>query len=227
MSESIPQYYFAHDYENFYDYLFSQPHSVKHFKPGDYLWAPDEPLEKVYFFMSGIAQTYVEHENGYRKILSFHGTGTVFPGFQKQSFKIERSIIIVAITEVKVLEFSRSDYYQMVLNNAQLSVHVIERTSALINLLIYEAAHQRYNDTFLKLCNLLYLLSQCVPEDENHKVSLTQENIANILAVNRVRVTQNLTRLRKEKIIISHRKCIEIIDLPKLISYCSLETVRS
>lgn len=226
MSEFIPTYYFAHDYDDLYDFFLSQSHTVKHFQPGDYLWVPGEPLKKVYFFISGIAQTYVEHEDGYRKILSFHGTGTVFPGFQNKSFKIERSIVITALTEITALEFSRSDYYHMTLNNVQLNAHILEWTSTFINLLIYEVAHQRYNNTFLKLCNLLYLLSQHSLEDEQYKIRLTQANIADILAVNRVRVTQNLTRLRKEKIIMSHRKWIEIIDLPKLISYCSLETVQ-
>ena len=89
------------------------------------------------------------------------------------------------------------------------------------------SAHQDYNNSFLKLCNLLYLFSQNSPEENGRRISLTQENIAEILTVTRVNAARNLSRLRDEQIIVSHRKWIEIINPQALEAYCSQETLKS
>lgn len=64
--------------------LLSFPHKEVAFHTGEF-------LTNIFYFCSGVAQAFVEHEDGHKKILSFHGTGTVFPGFQKTDFKIEKS----------------------------------------------------------------------------------------------------------------------------------------
>lgn len=220
----IPRYYFTNEYKDFYEYLLSKPHTEKKFSAGEYLWNLDKIIEKIYYIKSGITQTYIEHEEGYRKIISFHGEGTVFPGYHSLSFKIEKSIVTLALSDVETLEFSKEEFAQMLQENQQLNTQILNWYASYVNLLLYETAHQEYNSTFLKLCNLLYLFSQ--NSSEKNIIELTQENIASILAVNRVNAAKNLARLRDEKIIIPHRKRLEIIDMPKLMKYCSLETLK-
>ena len=140
-------------------------------------------------------------------------------------FKIEQSIVTKAISDMQVLEFSREDIYSMFQTNTKLSALAFEYYAKLINVLIYETAHQEYNNSFLKLCNLLYLFTQNSPSEDTTRIELSQENIADILTLNRVNVAKCLSRLRDERIIISHRKWIEIIDLNKLSCYCSQETL--
>ena len=77
----IPRYYFSNEYTELYDYFLSQPHRKRTFHRGEYLWKPGELIHKVYYIISGISVTYAEHEEGRRKILFFHTTGSVFPGF--------------------------------------------------------------------------------------------------------------------------------------------------
>ena len=48
-----------------------------------------------------------------------------------------------------------------------------------------------------------------------------------ILTVTRVNAARNLSRLRDEGIIASHRKWLEILDLPALEAYCSQETLKN
>ena len=106
------------------------------------------------------------------------------------------------------------------------NARVLETYAMYINLFIYESAHQDYNSAFIKVCNLLYLFSLHSPADTPERIDLTQQDIADILAISLVNVTNNLARLRKEKVIVSHRRWIEITDYPKLVSYCSIETIR-
>lgn len=222
---NIPRYYFSGEFAELYEYFLSQPHTTKTFRKNEYLWGPGELLEKVYYIQSGIAQTVVEHENGFQKILHFHSSGTIYPGCHQTSFKIERSILTKALSDVETLVFSREDFYGMFKENSRLNSLCLEQYAAYINLLIYEAAHQEYNNSFIKLCNLLYLFSQNSYSQDACKIDLTQENIADILTINRVNAAKCLSRLRDEEIIISHRKWIEIRDLPALKGYCSMETL--
>lgn len=78
-----------------------------------------------------------------------------------------------------------------------------------------------------KLCNLLYLFSKDSPDGNPNHIDLTQDNIADILTINRVNAAKCISRLRDEGIIVSHRKWIEITDPEALERYCSQETLLS
>ena len=65
------------------------------------------------------------------------------------------------------------------------------------------------------------------PGNESGRIDLTQENIAEILTVTRVNAARNLGRLRDERIIVPHRRWIEIIDQQALEDYCSEETLQA
>ena len=119
----IPRYYFADDYADFFEYFLTQPHTRKHFHKQEYLWSPGEPLTHIYYIVSGIAQTSLEHENGFRKISSIHSTGTLFPGCHQVEFKIEQSIITTALSDMEVLSFTKSQMLRMFLENLSL-IHI-------------------------------------------------------------------------------------------------------
>ena len=205
----IPRYYFSNDYRDFYEYFLTQPHTVKIFRKDEYLWNYGDPITHIYYIISGAARTTLEHENGSRKISSFHGEGTVFPGFHRSVFKIEQSIATRAVTDMETLCFTGAAFLEMLSENSRL------------------IAHQDYNSSFVKLCNLLYLFTQNSPGGRTDRIDLTQENIAEILTVTRVNAARSLGRLRDEKIIVPHRRWIEIIDQKALEAYCSLETLQS
>ncbi len=219
----IPRYYFSNDYVDFYNDLLKQPHIKRTISKDTYLWKPGDFIQSIYYIESGICVTSATHEDGHQKILYFNSQGSITPGFHNSQFKIEKSLTIKAITDMEVLEFSQKDIYNMYLTNPRFSAIAFENYAKLINLLIYETAHQEYNNSFLKLCNTLYLFSK--NHRSTHEIRLSQENIADILAINRVNVAKCLSRLRDEGIIIPHRNWIEIIDFNKLESYCSQETL--
>ena len=223
----IPRYFFSDDYTEFYDYLLSKPQRCRVFEKGDMIWNLGENIRYVYYSKSGIVKTFVEHEDGYHKILHFHSNGTVFPGCQNSTFKIEASMGTEALTRVETLEFTREDFYRMYQENMALNARVLETYSMYINLFVYESAHQDYNNTFIKVCNLLYLFSLHSPTGTPRRIELTQQEIADILAISLVNVSNNLAKLRNSGIVVSHRKWIEITDYPKLVACCSNETINA
>lgn len=224
MEQILPKYFFSGEYTEFYPSLLSLPHKEITYRVGDFLWNAGEPITKIFYFRSGLAQCYVEHEDGHRKILSFHGADTVFPGVQETDYKIENSIVIQALTDIVTTVFERRTFYKFCIDNPSLMARLYEMQSAYINMLIYDAAHQRFNNTFHKVCNFLFLIVRNSPNGTN-TLTISQENIAHTLGVGRNHVTKSLSRLRQENIIQLRRRCIQVIDFDKLSSYCSFETL--
>lgn len=222
----IPRYYFSNDFNDFYDYLLTQSPTRKRFHPGDRLWELGTPITHIYYIQSGVALTTLEHENGSRKISSLHGEGTIFPGCHRNVFKIEHSISTTALSEMETLCFTNEELLRMLCENQAFMLQTLDWYASYINLLLYESAHQDYNNSFGKLCNLLYLFSQSSPEGKSGHICLTQENLAEILAETRVNTARNLSRLRDEGIIRPHRKWIEIVNPSALKAYCSRETLK-
>ena len=77
----------------------------------------------------------------------------------------------------------------------------------------------------LKLCNLLYLLSDKKGGPDDRQIHLSQEELADVLAVNRVNLSRHLSRLRQEGIISTGRKQIQVLRPDLLADFCSSETV--
>lgn len=220
-----PRYFFADDFRQFYEYFLSQPHTARTFHREDYLWKPGQPYEKIHYIISGAAIHFADHENGRRKIISFHGAGTVFPGYRQYDYKIELSLITVALSDMKVLEFTKDQFQKMFETNTALSEQVVNWYSMYINRFLFEIVHQEYNPSFVKICNLLYLLSVNQPACSGLVIDMTQQELAEILGLSRIQLTRGLSELRKQNIISTTRGKVHVIDLPALATLCSSETL--
>lgn len=220
-----PRYFFADDFRQFYEYFLSQPHIARTFHKGDYLWKPGQPYEKIHYIISGAAIHFADHENGRRKIISFHGAGTVFPGYRQHDYKIELSLITVALSDMKVLEFTKDQFQKMFETNTALSGQVVNWYSMYINRFLFETVHQEYNPSFVKICNLLYLLTVNQPACSGLVIDMTQEELAEILGLSRIQLTRGLSELRKQNIVSTARRKVHVMNLPALASLCSSETL--
>lgn len=152
-----PRYYFANDFRSFYEYFLSQPHTKQIFQKGDYLWRPGQPYDRIQYYVSGASVHFSDHENGRRKIISFHGPGTLLPGYHTTDFRIELSLTTIALSEVEVLEFTIPQFRAMFESNKELAESVVNWYSMYVNRFLFEIIHQEFNPSQVKLCNLLYL----------------------------------------------------------------------
>lgn len=220
-----PRYYFADDFRAFYDYFLSQPHEAKSFRKGEYLWAPGAPYEKIHYIISGAEMHYADHESGRRKIISFHGPGTVFPGYRPNDFRVELSLTTVALSDVQALEFTVPQFTAMFRSNVDLSLQVVNWYSTYINLFLFETIHQAFNSSLTKLCNLLYLLTINQPANSGLVIDMAQDELAEILGISRVQITRELGELRRKGIVETLRGKLVVSNLPALSSLCTQETV--
>lgn len=220
-----PRYYFVGDFRAFQDYFLSCPHEEKVFQKGDFPWPLGAPYEKLHFILSGAEMHYSVHESGHRKIISFHGPGTVFPGYRQNDYRIELSLVTEALSDMRVLEFTLPHFSAMFEENAGLRRQVVNWYSMYINRFLFETIHQEFNSSLVKLCNLLYLLTVNQPANSGLVIEMTQEELADILGLSRVQITRELTALRRRGIISTTRGKLTVSDLPALVRLCTDETV--
>lgn len=216
-----PRFLYVNEYADFEDEIMKLPHRAEHFVRGDYLWKPGEFVNRSYYIQNGIAKMICLHEDGHQRTLDFHGTGDITPGFHSTQFKIEKSICIIAVTEMDTLCFSSRDLNRLAHDNNAFANRLIEVYAKYINELIYQSCHQEFNHLRLKLCNLLLIFSDYFPD---HEIHLSQEEIADILAVNRVNIAKAMSSLAEEGILTSSRVRIRILDPDRLKALCSEET---
>ena len=126
---------------------------------------------------------------------------------------------------MKVLEFTKDQFQKMFETNTALSEQVVNWYSMYINRFLFEIVHQEYNPSFVKICNLLYLLTINQPACSGLVIDMTQQELAEILGLSRIQLTRGLSDLRKQSIISTTRGKVHVIDLPALASLCSSETL--
>lgn len=221
----VPRYLYRGDFSPFRSLLLAQPHTDRTFQVGEQLWRPGEYIERVYYIEQGIAKTSLLNEDGREKTVYFHGSGMVFPGCHESQFAIELSLVTQAVTPIVAMEFQRSAFHDLLRTYPELASAMLENYARYINVLIFESAHQERNEALVKLCNLIYLLALDAgsPGGPASNIEMSQEELAELLAMNRVSVAKLLSRLRDEGIVVPHRGGIDIADVAGLLSHCSYE----
>ena len=149
------------------------------------------------------------------------------PGYHTIDFKIELSLVTVALSEISVLEFTVPQFKEMFEHNSALSEQVVNWYAMYVNRFLFETIHQEFNSSQIKLCNLLYLLTMNQPASSGTVIEMTQSDIADILGMSRVQVTRELTELRNKGILSTTRGKLTVTDLSALAALCTDETVQS
>ena len=72
------------------------------------------------------------------KIISFHGPGTILPGYHTTSFRIELSLSTAALSDIKVLEFTIPQFKAMFESNTSLAENVVNWYSKYVNRFLFE-----------------------------------------------------------------------------------------
>ena len=168
-----PRFHFAGEFSEFEAYFRSQPHTERVYGKGDLLWKPGQPYDRLNYYVSGASVRYALHETGRRRIFSFQGPGTMLPGFHANDFRIELSLVIEALCEVRVLEFSVEVFRAMFASRSDLAKCVVNSYAKIVNRFLFESLHQEFNSSRVKLCYLLYLLTMHQPANSGLIIEMT------------------------------------------------------
>jgi len=219
----LPKYYFSNDFKEFENLFINGDHTIKKFSPHSIMSSQGETFTSSFYIQKGMLKVAIGHEEGQEKTVSFHGEGTVFPFcINEERYQLEYSIVVTAVSDVTAISFSDKTARKLVLAYPTLALRVAENFCRQINLLYYDNVSQSFDDSDKRICTFLYLYDSNL-QSKDHRIQLTQEEIASIIGIRRVQVARVFRSLREEKIISTHRNYLIITDIDKLALLCSKE----
>lgn len=218
-----PRYFYHHDFTAFEQLFRERANSKRTFVKGELLWFPGECIERVYYLVSGLVKTVLVGEDGINKTIFFHGSGSVFPGCHEARFDIERSLVSTAMAPVTAYELPIHEAQALLRESPDLTHAMLEVYAAYTNLLIYGSAQQGRSDGLSNLSDLLFLLARGMDgaDRPSCRIDLTQEELAELLGMNRVSVARLIGFLRDKGVLATYRGGIEIRSFHQLATHCS------
>jgi len=219
---NTPRYYFSDDFKKYEKMFYSKTYKKVHFKKGDCLCDINDNFDTIFYIIDGTVKLSILHESGHEKSVSFHGTGNLQPYYYPINFKLEKSLLLTAITDVDALAFDKNYFYTIIKENIELYDSLLEGLVRLINLLMCDTASMLYDNGLVKISNFLYSYLK-TGQSKNNIINIQQHEIASIAGMNRINTAKHLRELRNRKIISTARNKIIILDEEALFRLCSDE----
>jgi len=217
-----PRYYFSDDFKKYEKIFYSKAYKKVHFKKGECLCDINDNFDTMFYIIDGTVKLSILHESGHEKSVSFHGTGNLQPYYYPINFKLEKSLLLTAITDVNALAFDKNYFYTIIKENIDLYDSLLEGLVRLINLLMCENTSMLYDNGLVKISNFLYSYLK-TGQSKNNIIYIQQHEIAAIAGMNRINTAKHLRELRNRKIISTARNKITILDEEDLFKLCSDE----
>lgn len=158
--------------------------------------------EKVYFIIDGLARVYKITEEGKEITITFRSPGDIV-GEMALLDDQPRSANVQAVRKTEVLVLSKKSLQEILLKYPSISLQIIQTLSKRIreNLQSMEISTQ---DLIKRTYETLSTLSVRFLDKD---ITLSQEELSNIVGATRPRVTEALNQLQKEgKIVLSSKK---------------------
>lgn len=216
------QYYFSGDFSQFEEYFFTIKHQKRSYKKKEDLSSIGEPMDEMFYILNGTLASAYLHESGHYKAFSFNGKGNIAPLYFPGDLNVLRSMVFTAVSELEVLVFNRYDFEQYLFCNRELNKMMYKCYIDLVSLLVQDNANQLFCTGLEKISNFFYIYLENV-KDQKNSIYLTQNEIMEFVGLNLKNVSKYLKILRDDGVIETHRNMITVLDMKKLVGYCSAE----
>lgn len=186
-------------------------------KKGNLIQTPETFREGLYFLKEGKLKLYKINSDGKQFIVSILGAGNVFG--EIDSFSLgTRDTYIETIEDTILCSLGKESFEQFLIDRPYLAVKMMKELSALLKERDSQLEQMALGDVRKKALHLLVKLGQKfgVPEGHYHKIdmSLTHQEIGNMIGSTRETVTVALHELANQEVIKTGRMTI-YIDLNK------------
>lgn len=214
-------YYFEKVFEKFETLIEDHAIASQQADANDYLTGIGEDISCCYYIKSGICRCSILNDNGEELILSWHGPGSLIPVKCREfHFLLEPSYIIKMITPSQILKIRPSDVEYLVRTCPDFAVAAINYHTVYSNMFCSRQISHTLPTVLSKVATFFFIYLRGFPSS-GQCIDLSQEEVASILGVSRVQVARVYQRLRKEGIISSSRKRIQVIHPEGLKKYSS------
>lgn len=217
----IPSIYLSNYLNSFEDTILQYDVHKKKIKKGEYLTQYGVINNTAYYIKSGIIHLSLGHDQG-RKSLNMFGPGTIFPvGVEIHEFKVEYEMIIQALMDTEIYTMSYPVLKQIVRENGDLAGELLRMNCDFIGYMFFDSINQTFEPCLARICDILYLyLTKVHPT--SRVIPLSQPELASIAGASQAQMERSLKILKTEEIVSTSRKQLTILNVEKLLKYCTM-----
>ncbi|MDO5294706.1 MAG: Crp/Fnr family transcriptional regulator [bacterium] len=222
-TQPMRKYYFEHDFSKFETLIQAYDIKEKSYSAKQLVSSQNETLRYGYFIKSGVLKLSIGHECGNEKTLALFGPGSIFPiGVNEHHYTMEYAMSEEAFTDLLVYEFEYMELKKIALKHPEFSLRMLEHYCDFTSFLFYEISSLSNEQSFLKICNLIYALSKTGLYSDNF-IPMTQYEIASFSGFSKIQVARVYQQLKEQQVIETKRNGFYIINLSLLQSLCSCD----
>lgn len=195
----------------------SSQRRVKHFKKKELVFSEGNQPNYLYFLSKGKIKTFKAHEYGKEFITTLYKDGD-FLGYTALLENQAYTDSAEALEDCEVVLIPKEDFFALIYNNMDvmkafvklLSDNILEKEKQLVNL-AYSTVRKRVAEALV----LLYA-RYSRESDQNFSISLSREDLANIVGTATESLIRTLSDFKEEKLVEIRGSNITILNIEKI-----------
>jgi CRP-like cAMP-binding protein len=190
------------------DQIYKQA-QVRKYQAGSFIFTPEtSTCEKIYVLREGRIEIFRLLSSGKRLATGEIQPGIVF-GIKGILGRTAQNNFAQAVEDCVVMIIPKEQFIKYLSMSPVLSIHLLKSAYRLINILEDRLVDTIYNSVRSRLAN--FLLNN-IDQKSGIIKNFTQEEIGDIVGATRQVVTESLSQMRKEGLLITNRREIKVIN---------------
>lgn len=187
------------------DLLFSNIGSVRHFKKGEIIYHQGDLAQNFCYLKKGKVKVFMTSVDGMEKTLNTVSSGEIF-GEGAFFDKKPRVSSAIAQSDTQVIMIDKPTLTELFSQNPKLAFNLLEILANRVRLLSFQLDSMTFLQADARIARIL------LENETNGIISLTHEEIADVVGVSRVTVSKILGKLTKKGILSTEYRKIIIKD---------------
>lgn len=218
----MPSYLLAGEFKQFETDIRNMSSDIMSFKKGEAIISLGAKRPFCYYVIEGLATFSIIHESGRNKTCNFRGNGTIFPLYYGYHATImEQYMEVRAFTDMETIRLTRNQLHLLMAKYNRFAITMSDCYCKYATMLQYDLSSQMFDNALVKVSNFLYLYLTYMQPVVPNVIELSQEDIGSTIGLSRSNTSRALGVLKNEGIIRNNRGLIQVVNMEKLIEYCS------
>jgi len=196
----------------------SEERDVRIYKKKDTIYKEDNFPKGIYFVSRGKVKIFKTSETGKELITELHKEGEFF-GYLSLLQDEKYSTTAAALEDCEIYMIPKDDFFDLIYKNAEVSKKFIELLSNDLRENEKQLVQLAYNSVRKRVAEALVKLSDTYkkPEENTFSMSVSREDLANIVGTATETVIRTLSDFKEEKYVEVAGSKITILDYDKLV----------
>lgn len=195
----------------------------RRFEPGETLQRQDEPVSHLHLLLSGRVKTYLIHTDGLESVLRIHLPGSLI-GLSALTTRQRCDANSVTLSQSTVSSIRRTEFVRLLEMHPGLGIKLVHLLVDRLSDLHFRITELQTRSVEHRLAYALLSLSRADPDAEEPTaacVTLTHEELAQLIHTRRQTVTAVLGRFANAGWIVRRARRIHVVDAPALAERCA------